>query len=95
MTAALGSTATFTAAASGTPAPTVQWQVQQAGPWQDVVGATSTTLDVVVAAGARYRAVFTNAAGSATTQVATLTVAKSARSSPRTRRRSARRSARR
>ena len=78
VTAALGSTASFTAAASGTPVPTVQWQVQQAGPWQDVVGATSTTLDVVVAANARYRAVFTNAAGSATTQVATLTVAKSA-----------------
>ena len=78
VTAALGSTASFTAAASGTPTPTVQWQIQQAGPWQDVVGATATTLDVVVTAGARYRAVFTNAAGSATTQVATLTVAKSA-----------------
>ncbi|GEL99167.1 glycoside hydrolase family 9 protein [Cellulomonas terrae] len=78
VTAALGSTASFTAAASGRPTPTVQWQVQQAGPWRDVVGATSTTLDVVVTAGARYRAVFTNAAGSATTKVATLTVAKSA-----------------
>ena len=36
------------------------------------------TLDVVVSTNARYRAVFTNAAGSATTQVATLKVAKSA-----------------
>ena len=53
VTAALGSTASFTAAASGTPTPTVQWQVQQAGPWQDVVGATATTLDVVVTASAR------------------------------------------
>ncbi|WP_315095559.1 glycoside hydrolase family 9 protein [uncultured Cellulomonas sp.] len=78
VTAAFGSTATFTAAASGTPEPTVQWQVQQAGPWYDVVGATGTTLEVVVSAGARYRAVFTNAARSATTQEATLTVAPSA-----------------
>ena len=78
VTAAIGATATFTAAASGTPAPTVQWQVQQTGPWQDVAGATGTTLEVVVAAGARYRAVFTNPAGSATTAVATLKVAKSA-----------------
>ena len=78
VTAAYGSTASFTAAASGTPAPTVQWQIQQSGPWHDIAGATATTLDVVVKAGARYRAVFTNAAGSATTTAATLTVAKSA-----------------
>ncbi|MBO3084404.1 glycoside hydrolase family 9 protein [Cellulomonas sp. zg-ZUI188] len=78
VTAALGSTVSFTAAATGTPEPTVQWQIQQAGPWVDVVGATSTTLEVVVRAGAQYRAVFTNEAGSATTETAQLTVAQSA-----------------
>ncbi|WP_421733282.1 glycoside hydrolase family 9 protein [Cellulomonas sp.] len=78
VTAALGTTVSFTAAATGTPEPTVQWQVQRAGPWHDVLGATGVSLDVVVTADARYRAVFTNPAGSAATDAATLTVARSA-----------------
>src|SRR5207248_3236336 len=41
-----GQTATFTAAAGGTPAPAVQWQVSTngGGTFADVPGATGTTL---------------------------------------------------
>jgi len=74
-----GSTATFTATASGTPAPTVQWEVSTNGgaTFSNITGATSTTLSFVAAAGQNgneYRAVFTNSVGSATTTAATLTV---------------------
>lgn len=74
-----GQTASFTAAASGTPAPTVQWQVStNAGAFANVAGATSGTLTITgtVAAqnGNQYQAVFTNSAGNATTTAATLTV---------------------
>ena len=74
-----GQTATFTAAASGTPTPTVQWQVSTNGgsSFSKVAGATATTFSFTAAAGQNgneYRAVFTNAAGSATTTAATLTV---------------------
>jgi len=77
--AAAGATATFTAAASGSPAPTVQWQSSSDGTtWTDVNGATSATLTVagatVAQSGTKYHAVFTNSAGSATTDAATLTV---------------------
>jgi hypothetical protein len=78
-TVTAGQTATFTAAASGTPTPTVQWQLSTNGgsTFNDVSGATSTTLSFSATAamnGNEYRAVFTNAAGSATTTAATLTV---------------------
>ncbi len=71
--------ATFTAAASGDPAPGVQWQYSTDGgiSWGNVAGATSTSYSLLVSAidsGYQYRAVFTNAAGSATTNVVTLTV---------------------
>lgn len=72
-----GATATFTAAANGSPAPTVQWQVSTGGPFSNIPGATSTTLSFTATAaqnGNRYRAVFTNTCGSATTTPATLTV---------------------
>ncbi len=72
-----GSTASFTAAASGTPAPTVQWQVNSGGGFGNVSGATSTTYSFTTSAGQngnQYRAVFTNTAGSATSTAATLTV---------------------
>jgi hypothetical protein len=74
-----GGTAAFTAAATGTPAPTVQWQAQAPGAakFADVAGATSTTLNVVASGavnGTRYRAVFTNAAGALASGVAVLTV---------------------
>jgi Immunoglobulin I-set domain len=69
---------TFTAAASGSPAPTVQWQVSTNGgfSFSDIPGATSTSLTVAVSPsvnGNQYRAVFTNSCGTATTTAATLT----------------------
>jgi hypothetical protein len=74
-----GQTATFTAAATGNPAVTVQWQVSTDGgaTFADLSGATATTLSVSTASGQngyRYRAVFTNSLGTATTTAATLTV---------------------
>ena len=79
-TAVAGQNATFTAAASGSPATSVQWQVSSNGgtSYSNISGATSTTLTLnAVAAsqnGYRYRAVFTNSVGTATTTAATLTV---------------------
>ena len=72
-----GQTATFTAAASGSPAPGVQWQVsaQGFGPFGDIAGATSPTLSFTVTQamiGNRYRAVFTDGCGTATSASAVL-----------------------
>ena len=75
-----GQTATFTAAASGLPTPTVQWQFSTNGgaTFQNVAGAITATLTVpnVTAGqnGTKFRAVFTNASGTATTTAATMTV---------------------
>jgi hypothetical protein len=68
---------TFTAAASGNPAPTVQWQVSTNGgvSFTDIPGATTTSLTVAVSAsvnGNQYRAVFTNSCGTAISAAATL-----------------------
>ena len=76
---AAGATASFTASASGTPAPTMQWQRSSNGgsTWVAVTGATSATFSFPTAAGdhgTRFRAVFTNSAGTATTSAATLAV---------------------
>jgi hypothetical protein len=79
-TVVAGHSATFTAAASGTPAPTVQWQVSTDGgtTWSPLTGETAPTLTLnnVTAAmnGDKYKAVFTNAAGSVPTNLATLHV---------------------
>lgn len=75
---ATSGTVTFTAAASGSPAPTVQWQVSTNGgaTFSNIPGATSTSLTVTVTPavnGNQYRAVFTNTCGTATTTAATLT----------------------
>ena len=75
----VGAAVTFTAAATGTPEPTVQWQrANPGGGFVNIPGATSTTytIDPVTAADDldRFRAVFTNAAGTITADVATLTV---------------------
>jgi hypothetical protein len=80
-----GQTVSFIAAATGTPTPTVQWQVSTDGgtSFSNLAGATSPTLSFTVAlaqSGNEYRAVFTNVAGSATTNAATLTVAPAAAS---------------
>ena len=74
-----GATATFTAAASGNPVPTVQWQTSTDNgvTFANIAGATSTTLNVVTnntMNGYRYRAVFTNSAGTVSTTAAILTV---------------------
>jgi autotransporter passenger strand-loop-strand repeat protein len=72
----VGTKVTFNAAASGTPAPTVQWQLSAAGgTFTNITGATSTTYSLTVAAtdnGDQFRAVFTNGAGQSITTVATL-----------------------
>jgi hypothetical protein len=78
-TVGAGGTATFTAAATGTPAPTVQWQASTDGgtSFSDLSSAISTTLSFTTSAGQngnQYRAVFTNTGGSAATKAATLTV---------------------
>ncbi|HEY1636501.1 MAG TPA: pentapeptide repeat-containing protein [Acidimicrobiales bacterium] len=78
-TVILGQTATFTAAASGTPTPAVQWQVSTSGgnSFVSIAGATATTFSFVPTlsqSGNRYRAVFSNFGGSSTTSAATLTV---------------------
>src|SRR5215510_10357187 len=66
----------FTATASGSPAPGIQWQyaTDRRGPWTDIPGATSTTLTFtavpqpgfVFSLGNAFRGVFTNSAGTAT-----------------------------
>lgn len=75
-----GSTATFTASASGTPTPTVQWQVSTDGgmTFTNIAGANSTTLSFVATTadnGKFYRAVFTNSCGSVNSVSAKLMVA--------------------
>ena len=79
-TVTVSMTATFTAAASGSPAPTVQWQRSNdtGATWTAIAGATSasytTAATVAGDNGALFRAVFTNSAGSATTMGGKLTV---------------------
>lgn len=83
VTLKVGQTATFTAAATGTPTPAVQWRRSQddGTTWHPLSGATSDNLVVpnVTASqnGNEYDAVFANATGSATSNPATLTVNRS------------------
>jgi alpha-tubulin suppressor-like RCC1 family protein len=75
----LGQSVTFTAAASGDPTPTVQWQYSANGgsTWTNMAGATSTSLTGVpnlFLNGLEFRAVFTNGGGSAASNAAKLTV---------------------
>jgi hypothetical protein len=81
-----GSNARFTIAATGSPAPTYQWQVSSNGGsgWLNLsngsayAGATTTTLTITSVStglsGHQYRATATNAFGTATSASATLTV---------------------
>jgi hypothetical protein len=74
-----GTGVSFTAAASGSPAPSVRWRMSSDGgsTWSTIPGATSTTLAFTTQLsenGRRYEAVFANSAGSATSSAATLTV---------------------
>jgi alpha-tubulin suppressor-like RCC1 family protein len=75
-----GQSASFEAAASGFPPPTVQWEVSINGGagWSPVAGATADQLTIAEVkksqSGYQYRAAFTNVAGKATSVAATLTV---------------------
>jgi sugar lactone lactonase YvrE len=72
--------ASFTAAGTGTPSPTVQWQQSTDGgtTWTAIAGATQSSYSTPATTTAdnakRFRAVFSNAAGSATSNGAVLTV---------------------
>lgn len=78
-TVASGKKVTLTATAEGTPRPVVQWQVStnSGKTWKNIAGATSTKYSFtakVSLSGNRYRTVFTNAAGTAYSSSALLTV---------------------
>jgi hypothetical protein len=72
--------ATFTAAASGVPSPTLQWQqsIDAGVTWANINGATNasftTPATVLADSGKRFRAVFTNGSGSVNSNGAILTV---------------------
>jgi Immunoglobulin I-set domain len=76
----VGSATVFTVIATGTPAPTLQWQRSTDGgsTWADINSATATTYNtgatVLTQNGERYRAVASNSAGSATSNSALLSV---------------------
>jgi len=73
LTAAFGSTVVLSAPATGTPAPTYQWQHDGAS----VTGATSSTLvlpQTTAADAGLYRVVATNASGTITSNAAALTL---------------------
>ena len=81
VTITYGANASFTATASGSPAPTIQWQVSTMGalgPWTNITNATSSpltiTMPTVAQSGSLYRAVFENFCGTATSNNALLTV---------------------
>ncbi len=79
VTVEAGSTAFFEVSTSGSPTPSIQWQVATSGDnWVDVAGATSRTLEVekttLAQDGDRYRAQLTNTSGVVTTAAATMTV---------------------
>ena len=81
VTIEVGQGATFEAAASGIPTPTVQWELStnHGASWSPVEGATTDQLTISSAVGSEsgdeYRAVFTSSAGTATSLPATLTIA--------------------
>ena len=74
--------ATFTAHASGIPAPTVKWESSsnKGKTWTVIAKATSTTYTtarlLITESGREYRAVLTNRAGKTTSKPAKLTVTK-------------------
>jgi len=76
VTAVDGQQASMSAAATGSPAPGVQWQRLTSGVWTDVPEATSSTLTLTarLGEGTQYRAYFANAFGGVYTEPATLEV---------------------
>jgi hypothetical protein len=82
-TTTAGDYASFTASATGSPSPSVQWQVSTDGgvTWTNITGNASAQTDTLTVlatstsmTGYEYRAVFTSRIGTATTTAATLTV---------------------
>ena len=75
-----GSAVSFTAAGTGTPAPTFQWQVSTTAvpAFTNIAGATNATYTIAATTladnGNQYRCVLTNVCGSVNTTAATLTV---------------------
>lgn len=75
-----GKSSQFIAATSGTPAPTLQWQVStdSGASWNNSVGETGATLNIVLPplanSGWQYRAVASNSAGTVSSHAATVTV---------------------
>ncbi len=73
-----GGVGIFTAQATGTPTPSVQWQADSGNGWSNLAGATSRTLrfDFLRTSmnGIRYRAIFSNGCGRDTTSSGLLTV---------------------
>ncbi|MFN8469804.1 MAG: PxKF domain-containing protein [Caldilineaceae bacterium] len=74
-----GQQATFSAAASGSPAPSVQWQVStdNGATWSDIAGATGPTFSFTAASGhsgMQFHAVFNNSCGTVTSNAAALAV---------------------
>jgi hypothetical protein len=73
-----GDTASFTVSASGSPAPTFQWQVKPAGgTFANISGATAATYSFIVAAadaGKQFQVVVSNVAGPVTSNAATFTL---------------------
>ena len=72
-----GKEATFKSEASGSPAPTIQWQQSTNGgeTYKNLSGATQTTLKLVASKAldnSKYRAVFKNSTGEVTSEAATL-----------------------
>jgi hypothetical protein len=81
VTISAGQGATFVVGVSGTPTPTVQWQLStdNGASWSDINGATGDVLTLPAGVplahnGRQFRAVASNAAGSATSGAAVLTV---------------------
>ncbi|CAN5485241.1 hypothetical protein BH11BAC2_BH11BAC2_13860 [soil metagenome] len=78
-TVCAGQTATFTSSASGSPVPTISWEVSTngGGTWTPIPGANTGTLSfstVIGDNGNLYHAVFTNTGGTVTSTAALLTV---------------------
>jgi hypothetical protein len=75
-----GQTAAFSAAASGNPSPSLQWQksTDSGATWTNIVGGTAATyttaLTVLADNGTQFRCVATNSAGTVNSNAATLTV---------------------
>jgi hypothetical protein len=84
---AAGALASFSAAASGSPTPSVQWQrsANRGRSWSDISGANALSYSFVASAsesGSWYRVVFVNSLGRAYTTAGTLTVTAATATAP-------------